>query len=73
VLRHLQKHGGSFVVQNPGEFGLTSNAFTVAVNYLHEHGLILQYGLTLAALSGGPVSLRLTQAGVAEIERRNLV
>jgi hypothetical protein len=31
VLRHLQKHGGSFVVQNPGEFGLTSNAFTVAV------------------------------------------
>jgi hypothetical protein len=72
VLRHLQKHGGSFVVKNPSELGLTRNAFTVAVNDLHETGSIVQDGLALMLFYGGPVSLRLTETGITEIEQLNL-
>jgi hypothetical protein len=69
VLQYLRAHGGSSVVQNAIEVGLTRYAFTVAVNSLHQSDLIVQDGLVSFMLSLGPVGLRLTSAGVAEIER----
>jgi hypothetical protein len=69
VLRFLAGRGGSSVVRNASELGLTPQAFTVAANFLHQQGLIVQEGLTGFVLWQGPVGLRLTPTGLAEIER----
>jgi hypothetical protein len=68
ILQHLQKRGGSLTVQDPVELGLTDKAFVVAVQSLSRLGLVEQDGLTLAILSGAPVSLRLAKAGVSAIK-----
>jgi hypothetical protein len=68
ILQHLQTCGGSLTVQNPVELGLTGKAFVVAVQSLRRLGLVEQDGLTLAILSGAPVSLRLTKAGISAIK-----
>jgi hypothetical protein len=68
ILQHLQTCGGSLTVQNPVELGLTGKAFVVAVQSLCRLGLVEQDGLTLAILSGAPVSLRLMKAGISAIK-----
>ena len=68
ILQYLQKRGGSLVVRNPIELGLTAKAFVVAVQSLCGHGLVEQDGLALAVLSGTSVTLRLTKVGVSTIE-----
>ncbi len=71
ILQHLQERGGSLVVQNPVELGLTGKAFVVAVQSLSRLGLVEQNGLTEAILFGAPVSLRLTKAGISATEERS--
>jgi hypothetical protein len=71
ILQYLQKQGGSLVVRNPIELGLTAKAFVVAVRSLCRHGLVEQDGLALAVLSGTPVTLRLTKVGFRQSDNRN--
>jgi hypothetical protein len=68
ILQHLQERGGSLIVQNASELGLTGKEFAAAVQSLYRLGLIEQYGLTLSVLSGTPVNLRLAKAGSSTIE-----
>ena len=68
ILQYLQKRGGSLVVRNPIELGLTAKAFVVAVQSLCRHGLVEQDVLASAVLSGKPVTLRLTKVRVSAIE-----
>jgi hypothetical protein len=63
ILQYLQQRGGSLVVRNPIELGLSGKAFVGAVQSLCRHGLVEQDGLGLAVLSGTPVTLRLTKVG----------
>jgi hypothetical protein len=68
ILQCLQKRGGSLVVRNPIELGLSAKALVVAVQSLRRHGLVERDGLALAFLSGKPVTLRLTKVRVSTIE-----
>ena len=59
-------------MQKSGELGLPLDAFTISVNFLHQRGLIAQEGLARLLLGLGPVGLRLTPPGAAEVGRLSL-
>jgi hypothetical protein len=71
ILRGLQEQGGSLVVRNPIELGLTVKAFVAAVQSLCRHGLVEQDGLAMAVLSGTPVTLRLRKLAFRQSDNRS--